>query len=110
MNYGNRHDVLKKHYKTGILKWDWAAIKKDAQENAQDRGKTCYHTFLGVVMSLAPSGKYYMPWTTNQTPHDVQRDEAWYEALGEVAGEHDMYITSGEGDPCDLFVGIVSQE
>jgi len=33
-------------------------------------------------------------------------DQEWYEALDQVAGEHGLYIESGEGDPCDLFATI----
>jgi hypothetical protein len=36
---------------------------------------------------------------------EVCRDIAWQNQLDEEAGEHGLFVTSGEGDPCDIFVG-----
>ena len=102
-------------YEAEIREWDWDGIKADALVNADDpditetgeSGETISRVFLGTVFALAPSGKYYMPWTSNQTEEDVDEDSKFYEALDNVAEEHGMFIESGEGDPCDLFAGIV---
>jgi len=32
------------------------------------------------------------------------QDAAWMQKLEEEANEHGLYITSGKGDPCDIFV------
>lgn len=34
-------------------------------------------------------------------------DEVWYETFEEDLSEHGLYLESGEGDPCDLFVSMV---
>jgi len=105
-------------YKAQILRWDWAGIvratENDAIEHIASGGTSicdegcdddghvgsCY---LGSVMSIYPSGKFYMPWTTNQTAKDVERDSAFGEALEAVASANDGWIESGEGDPTDLY-------
>jgi len=60
-------------------------------------------SLLGSVFQLAPSGKYYMPWTTNQTEQDIEEDNTFYEALDEILDSMNMFLVPGEGDPCDLF-------
>ena len=60
--------------------------------------------FLGTVFQLYPSGKYYMPWAcSNVTEEEAEQDEEWREAVEAALDEHGMYLTSGEGDPCDVF-------
>lgn len=34
------------------------------------------------------------------------KDQEWQEALEEVAGNHDCWVTSGEGSMSDMFVGM----
>jgi len=63
----------------------------------------CASVFLGTVFGLTPSGKYYMPWTTNQTEEDVENDAAWYEELEAELDKYDLSLENGEGDPRDLF-------
>ena len=101
----DRHDVwdrLYKRYKKEIHDSfyphliDWKVIEDEHGKYLQD--------FLGSVMSIMPSGKFYMPWTTNQTQRDVIKDSAFMSALEDVLDEYDMWIESGEGDPTDLFV------
>ena len=41
---------------------------------------------------------------------EALEDEAWSEALEQVAGEHGAFITGGEGDPCDIFAGWPAEE
>lgn len=92
--------------------------------------------FVGTVMSLTPSGKFYTPWANSnvevcescgnntEPPCDddikctgstgepltgdghceVCRDAAWREQFELEADRHGMFLESGEGDPCDLFV------
>jgi hypothetical protein len=101
-------------YGTQIRSWDWPGIITHTKEQARlhgDDGCTdgcdsaghvgeCY---LGSVMSLAPSGKFYTAWTTNQTSDDVDKDSRWYAALDKVAEKSQGWIESGEGDPTDLY-------
>lgn len=76
---------------------DW----HDTEPGRQER-----HVFLGTVFALTPSGKYYMPWAcSNVTEEEANQDEEWREAVEEELAKHGMFLTSGEGDPCDLFAG-----
>jgi hypothetical protein len=61
----NRHEILKAHYAREIESWFPLTLEHYEPEPA-------------------PSGKVYAPWTTNQTRHDVERDEAWSEAIEEI--------------------------
>jgi hypothetical protein len=60
--------------------------------------------YVGSVFSIFPSGKFYMPWTTNQTIKDVWKDEAFSEALSNILESHNMWFQGGEGDPTDIFI------
>ena len=89
--------------------------------------------FLGTVFALCPSGKYYLPfacsnvetcprckgngstksgnhctWCDGLGSREAYLDQVWYETLDAMGGRFGLYITSGEGDPCDLFVGMAS--
>jgi len=79
----------------------------DSEPNrwAEDGELSSYSECLGTCFSLAPSGKYYTPFAnSNVDTWDVIRDAAWYDALDDVTESHGMYVASGEGDPCDIFV------
>ena len=41
---------------------------------------------------------------------EAYQDELFGEALELVANEHGLWITSGEGDPCDIMAGIILEE
>jgi hypothetical protein len=76
---------------------DWVEVEPDREERL---------LYIGTVFSLSPSGKYYMPWAcSNVTEEEALQDEEWRDALEFALGEYDLWITCGEGDPCDLFVG-----
>ncbi len=45
------------------------------------------------------------PWCDGTGSHEAAQDEAWRDAFEDVIEDRDMYITEGEGDPCDLFLG-----
>lgn len=112
---------MSKTYKARIMGWNWAAIVDDTKRGAENHGldirdgnspecgEGCdldghaASTYLGSVMSLAPSGKFYTPWTTNQTADDVERDGRWYAALEAVATKMGGWIENGDGDPTDLY-------
>lgn len=87
-------------------------VKDEALHNVEDdnSGNKVGHSFLGTVFALMPSGKFYMPWTTNQTEEDVEKDAKFGEALFKVAEEHRMFIENGEDDPCDLFACIIVED
>lgn len=87
--------------------FNWQYIKNAAIASAQESPDGEGLCFLGTVMALTPSGKYYTSWAnSNVTDEEAELDEQWSEALGTVAEQYGLFVTSGEGDPCDIFVGI----
>lgn len=110
--------LMARTYKAQILSWDWNGIvlatKRDADTHQYNKlDQECVEgcdalghvgfLYLGSVMSLAPSGKYWTFWTRNQTADDMRRDTSWFMALEQVASRYDGWIESGEGDPTDLY-------
>jgi len=81
-----------------MQEWPWQSAV-DECKSAEDG-----IVFLGTVFSLLPSGKYYMPWSSNITEAEAEADELFREALEAEAEAHGLLIMSGEGDPCDVFL------
>jgi hypothetical protein len=100
---------LKQRYIEQIESWNWKEISNAAQKNCyvNENDEIEGTDYLGSVLNLYPSGKYYMPWCSNQTRFDVVRDSCFQEALEEVAGRYDMYITGSDGDGCDVLAGKI---
>jgi hypothetical protein len=79
--------------------------------DAEEVEKIDYDTYqksiyIGTVMNLVPSGKFYTPWAcSNVTEEEAVRDEEWWERLNDLLAEHNMFTFSGEGDPCDIYIG-----
>jgi hypothetical protein len=86
---------------------NWQAVKQDMETSdwqELEPGREERSVFLGTCFALAPSGKYYQPWACgNVTEKEAELDEKYYEALEAEANDHGYAITSGEGDPCDIF-------
>lgn len=89
------HAILVNHYAAAIRNWKWGSIVKDANDNIEpdEFGDMRGRAWLGSTMGLAPSGKVYAFWTTNQTSSDIRRDEAFWDAVEQVAEERGGYIT-----------------
>lgn len=61
--------------------------------------------FLGSVFAIMPSGKYWTWWaSSNVNRIEALQDTAYMAALDAEAQSRNLWIESGEGDPCDLFV------
>ena len=61
--------------------------------------------YVGSVLNLLPSGKYYTPWAcSNVTEEETKADEEWWKAFETELEKHDAWIETGEGDPLDVFV------
>jgi len=78
--------------------------------------------YVGSVFSLLPSGKFYTPWAnSNVEPcprcggdgcdycgglgsREAWEDETWYNAVDEMAGQHNLWLEAGEGSSTDLFL------
>lgn len=100
----NVHEKLYKRYRDEIYNNFYPhLLDLEVVEDGMNDSKYL-RDYLGSVMSIMPSGKFYMPWTTNQTIRDVWKDRAFIEALEDVLEGYGMWLESGEGDPTDLFV------
>jgi len=94
---------------TGI-DWEYVRLELSLAEPCYDELNdiTTKEVFLGTVMTLVPSGKYYMPWAcSNVTEEEAEKDREWWEAAEAEAEEHGLYITSNEGCATDIMVGQV---
>ena len=71
-----------------------------------DDGRLIGSWLVGNVLSMNPSGKYYMPWTSNQTAEDTVRDQLYWETLENRLEEEleGYWLEQGSGDPLDVFV------
>ena len=91
--------------------FDWEEIEKEienAEEFTDDEGNRRKEIFLGTVFSLTPSGKYYTPYAnSNVTEEEAAKDEEWWKDIENECEKRNLYITSGEGDPCDIIIGKV---
>jgi len=66
-----------------------------------------YSTFLGTVMALDPCGRYHNILSENGY---TDRCGAFWEALEKAAGRCGGWIENGEGDPCDVFFCLPSED
>lgn len=105
---------LSRKYRKEILSWDWEGLvlAAEAQEAVEDiYGDSRYKlVYIGSVMSLSPSGKYYMPWCSNFTEEEAEKDSLFFEALEAVASDNGGWIENGEDDPTDVFFCISLDE
>lgn len=99
----NEH--LKKKYLAEIEAWPlWQTIDKDVEIGSDCEGNVTESLCIGTVMVLFPSGKYYTFWTTNQTARDVIRDQAFREALEQVAERYGLHVEAGEACATDVML------
>lgn len=80
---------------------EWGHVVTSARRCVSDQEYG--RCFLGSVLSLAPSGKYYMSWCSNYTQAEAEEDQRWFTALDMVVLALGGWIERGEGDPLDLF-------
>jgi hypothetical protein len=90
-------------YYSQILNWDWKYIVNNAEPGLDYDGNKIKSTYLGSVFNIMPSGKYYMPWSSNVTEAEAQKDSRFLEALEKVASKFGGWIESGEGNPTDMY-------
>jgi len=61
--------------------------------------------YIGSVLDLLPSGKYYTPWAcSNVTEEEAEADEEWWEAFDTELAKHNAWSETYEGDPLDILV------
>jgi len=104
--YQKRVEVLEL-INNGILYKEKIVEALDESEVIEDYdGNKSKMVFLGTVFSLYPSGKFYMPWAcSNVEEWEAELDEIFREALDKEAESIGCWITCGEGDACDVFIG-----
>jgi hypothetical protein len=78
----------------------WAG--KDMWSDEDDFKVTLY---IGSSLNLVPSGKFYMPWSTNITAKEAEKDERFWDAFDKVVAKFNLFVESGEGDPLDTYLG-----
>lgn len=61
--------------------------------------------YIGSILSIMPSGKYYMPFACSniENVREALLDECYQDALNEKLEELGLWCESGEGDPLDVF-------
>ena len=61
--------------------------------------------YVGSVLDLLPSGKYYTPWAnSNVTEEEAEADEEWWETFDAELAKHNAWSETYEGDPLDILV------
>lgn len=100
-------EKLKKQYSEEIESWNWESLISELNESEPFESDSGMHQeiYIGSVFSIFPSGKYYTFWTSNQTTKDELKDSIFSEMLENKLKSLGLYLTSGEGSPCDLFIG-----
>jgi len=94
-------------------------------QDYQDTAPLIARFYVGSVFSLLPSGKFYTVWAnSNLEPcscckgsgcdycgglgsREAFEDELWYNAVDEIASKCGLWLESGEGEPCDLFLCMI---
>jgi hypothetical protein len=104
------YDLLYDAFYDEIQAWQWDGIVSEARDNPADSWDdsdlygSCY---LGSVLSLSPSGKYYTPYAHgNVSESEAMIDSLWFEALEQIARDNGGWIESGDGDPLDQYFAI----
>jgi hypothetical protein len=77
-----------------------APIDEESFETDDCDGKL-YKTYVGSILGIVPSGKYYTPWT-NQIALDEWMDEMFWECIDELLP--DVWFETGEGNATDLYM------
>ena len=97
-------EIFKEKYKIdckNILEY----VEKNIDgENEQVNDDNVYKTvYIDSVFSIYPSGKFYMPWTTNQNHRDVYKDEIFREVLEDMLSDNDLYLDD-RGDSDGIYI------
>jgi len=119
--------VEEENIETGI---DWDYVKQEIEKMEPyepEPGVKVKSLFIGTVFNLTPSGKYYTFWAcSNLEPcpvcdgkgceycgdlgsREAYLDQIFWEKLEKEAEEHGFYVTSSEGDPCDILVEVMAE-
>ena len=88
------------------LNYEAIILEMEVADTVEDfDGNKIKSIYLGTCFDLLPSGKYYTPWAnSNVSEEEANQDEEWYNEVEERLSAMGMYLESGEGDPCDLYI------
>lgn len=93
-------------YRPEIEAWKWDYIKHQVEKNIflddSDSDNVKGSCWVGTTLGVMPSGKIYAMWTSNQTSEDVNRDQAFNEALEEVVSAKGFFVDWNDSN--DLFI------
>ena len=102
--------------------------RADSYEMPWEEERKQKSVYLGTVFSIMPSRKYYQPYACSNVDlcprckgkgcdycgelgsREAHEDEMMQKYLEDFASEHDCWVESGEGDPCDLFLAKEIEE
>jgi hypothetical protein len=116
-----------------IIKLGFSYLK---QSEAYDdfEGTKTRTVYLGTVFGIMPSGKYYEPYANSNVDacprckgtrkfngqdcpycegmgsREALEDDWMHEALMHHAAQHGCFVSSGEGNPCDIFLSQEVEE
>lgn len=90
-------------------RWDWDMVIAYAKRNVgeDEDGNVAGRELLGSTLTITPSGKFYMPWSSNITHEEANVDTCFREALEAVAEEKGGWIEDFSGD---VFFAIAVEE
>jgi hypothetical protein len=102
------NEILKKQYKDEMINLPDTIKQLEKEEivrlDSFEGEGYVRRIYIGSVCGIFPSGKFYMPWTSNQSHRDVYRDEIFREVLEEMLDDEDCSLENGEGSADDLFI------
>lgn len=103
------YEIMVAQYERDIREsFDWEMICADcgmhAEPDPYDDHGLLGQVYLGSILSLYPSGKYWVLWANDNVSSDEQKhDSAYAEALENIANLYGGWIESSDGDPLDLY-------
>ena len=89
---------------------NWKEIDREGKSNGAQFNEESNEweevVYLGSILSLAPSGKYYTVFANNNvTDEEAEEDADWREKLEAEAEKHNWYVSQGDnGDGLDVFL------
>lgn len=101
--------AARKIFVDNIQRWKEELEKAEKEEidNYEGYMKGIY---IGTIFNITPSGKLYAFWTSNQTEKDEVTDQAFWDELSDLLAIENLYVVSGQNDPCDIFIYQVVDE
>lgn len=95
-------ESAKLHAQNMIEEYEENKFDKDYLNGGFDGDYVCI--YYGSILDMSPSGKYYMPWCSNQTEEDVDNDALFWETLEDELDSVNLWYESGEGDGLDIMI------